>query len=220
MPTILIAGASRGIGLEFARVHAARGDTVIATCRDDAGAARIAEVAPKATVLRLDTTDPASIATLVAQLPPLDRAVINAGVFGPRSYSLATVETQEWLDVLNTNVVGPLRLATQLLDRVSGTIAFLSSRMGSIAQSGGGQPIYRASKAALNAGMKSIAVERAGLAPILLVLHPGWVKTEMGGAGADIDVATSVAGMVAVIDRAKPTDSGSFFNYTGEILPW
>jgi NAD(P)-dependent dehydrogenase (short-subunit alcohol dehydrogenase family) len=218
MATVLIIGASRGIGFEFARVHAARGDQVIATCRDDAAAERLNALGVR--VERLEVTDAAAAKAFADRMPTLDRVVVNAGVFGPRDATPATVDSATWLGVFEVNVVAPLRLAALLADKVTGSMAFLSSRMGSIAMSGGGSAIYRTSKAALNAGIKALQVERGAKQPILLALHPGWVRTDMGGAGADIDVAQSVAGMVAVIDSARSDASGGFFNYTGEVIPW
>ncbi|MDX2102091.1 MAG: SDR family NAD(P)-dependent oxidoreductase [Alphaproteobacteria bacterium] len=220
MARVVVIGASRGIGLEFARVLQARGDQVIATYRDDAGAARLQSEAPLADRRALDITDAEAALRFAQALGPVDRAIINAGVYGPRSYRLAEVSSAEWLTVLETNVVGPLRMAALLQAQVTEVMALLSSRMGSIGQSGGGQPIYRSSKAALNAGMRALALEQGSKPPVMLTLHPGWVRTDMGGAGADIDVATSVAGMVQVIDGAGPAHHGGFFNYTGEVIPW
>ncbi len=130
--------------------------------------------------------------------------------------------------VMRTNVLGPMWLTAALADRIAagadgrgGKIAYLSSRMGSIAaMSNAGSALYRASKAALNAVVKAVALELGPRGVVAFALHPGWVRTDMGGAGADIEAETSVAGMRSVIERAAARQSGGFFDYTGKEVPW
>ena len=130
--------------------------------------------------------------------------------------------------VMHTNALGPMWLSAALADRIAagggghgGKIAYLSSRMGSIAaMTNAGSALYRASKAALNAVAKAVALELAPRGVVVIALHPGWVRTDMGGAGADIEAEASVAGMRSVIERAGARESGRFFDYTGKEVPW
>ncbi|RTL20381.1 MAG: SDR family oxidoreductase [Burkholderiales bacterium] len=219
---VLIIGASRGLGLEFVRQYRAAGAAVVATARDDAGRARIAELGAKP--LTLDVAGAASVSGLAWQIDGerFDVVVINAGVFGPRAGALDAPTQDDFDTVMHTNVLGPMRLLPQLADALApgARLAILSSRMGSIglrASSSGW--LYRASKAAVNSVMKDASLALAGQA-IVISFHPGWVKTDMGGEGADIDAATSIAGMRTVLATLKPTDTGSFFNYDGQRLAW
>lgn len=220
MPTVLITGASRGIGREFARRYAADGWRVVATCREPSASDLGGAVYP------LDVEDPASVAALRAELEgePIDLLINNAGVFGPRGVTVGSIDFEAWDAVLRTNVLGAIRVAEAFAPNVAAsqrrTMAFLSSRMGSIADSGGGEYIYRSSKAALNMAVRSLSVDLSGKGVICLLFHPGWVRTDMGGPSAAIDAAASVAGMRAVIDRATTADTGRFFSYDGTDLPW
>lgn len=221
MPTVLITGASRGIGAEFASQYAADGWRVIATCRDPkrydgAGEAHA-----------LDVTDAASVAALGQAMEgeTIDLLINNAGIYGPRSLSFDALDYDAWEQVLRTNLMGPMRVAAALAEPVmisqQKKMVFISSKVGSIADnSSGGSYIYRSSKTALNMAVKSLSLDLSGKGVITLLLHPGWVQTDMGGASAPIDAVTSVAGMRAVIDRADVADTGRFFNYDGNELPW
>lgn len=220
MPTALITGANRGIGREFARQYEAGGWRVIATCRDPSKYDLEGEVYP------LDVTDPASVAALHDELngETIDLLINNAGIFGPRGVTLGKIDYEAWDEVLRTNVLGAVRVAETFAPNVAGSelgkMVFLSSRMGSIAESGGGEYIYRSSKAALNMAVRSLSVDLSGKGVICLLFHPGWVRTDMGGPSAAIEPPASVAGMRAVIDRATTADTGRFFNYDGTALPW
>jgi NAD(P)-dependent dehydrogenase (short-subunit alcohol dehydrogenase family) len=219
---VLIIGASRGLGLEFVRQYRAAGARVTATARSDAGLAEITGLG--ATPIKLDLLDAASASGLAWQIDgsQFDVVVINAGVYGP-NLSAPDTPTQDDFDaVMRTNVLGPMRVLPQLADSLAADarIAILSSKMGSIglrASSNGW--LYRASKAAVNSVMKDASLALAGKAT-LISFHPGWVRTDMGGTGADIDPATSIAGMRTVLASVKPGDSGSFFNYDGQRLAW
>lgn len=221
MPTVMITGASRGIGREFARQYEADGWSVIATCRDPSASDLAGEVH------QLDVTDPDSVAALKAALQgrKIDILINNAGFYGPRASAFGAIDYGAWEDVLRTNVLGPLRVVEAFAGMVESSdkkiLVFISSKMGSIAdnESGGGY-IYRSSKTALNMAVTSLSVDLSGRDIICLLFHPGWVKTEMGGASAPVDAATSVAGMRAVIDRAEAADNGRFFNYDGSHLSW
>lgn len=236
MPRVLITGASRGIGLEFARQYAEAGWEVIATCRHPETAADLKAVAdrhPRIAVRALDVADALGASEFARSLPegPLDLLVQNAGVYGPRTGGLAdaaSVPDLVFAETMTTNVLGPLRLSAQLKDALAiasgdgaGKIAFLSSRMGSI----GGMSttsgiVYRASKAALNVVVKAAAIELAPLGIAVVALHPGWVRTAMGGPGAEIDAITSVSGMRAVIDRLRVAETGRFVDFSGAAIPW
>jgi NAD(P)-dependent dehydrogenase (short-subunit alcohol dehydrogenase family) len=217
MPTVLITGANRGIGLEFAHQYAADGWTVIATTRNPEGARPLKELG--AEVLPLDAADPASIDALAGRLGDrtLDVAIANAGVL-PRG-----IDAVGWLNGFATNCIGPTLLAKALKDRIApgGKMIAITSKMGSIADNGsGGAVAYRATKAALNAAWRSLSIDWREDDIALAMLHPGWVQTDMGGAGAAIDPATSVSGMRKTIAGLTRDRSGSFLNYDGQELPW
>ena len=218
---VLVVGASRGIGLEFVRQYRADGATVTATARDDDGVARLVTLG--ATAIRLDVLDAASASGLARQIDgaAFDVAIVNAGVSGARGPGLAPAE-DDFDRVMRTNVLGPMRVIPQVVEAMapSGKVAVLSSLMGSIgARTAAGSTLYRASKAAANSVMKDASLTFAKRATSVS-LHPGWVRTDMGGTGADIDVETSVAGMRKVIANISARDNGSFFNYDGRAIAW
>ena len=222
MKHVLIIGASRGLGLEFVRQYREAGHRVVATARSDEGLEALRQLGAKP--LRLDVADVASCAGLAWQIDgeAFDRVVLNAGVFGQRSEGLATPTEALFDEVMHTNVLGPMRLLPQLAEALApgARLALVSSRMGSIALRENAHGwLYRASKAALNSVMKDASLVLQGRA-VCVSLHPGWVRTDMGGAGADIDAATSVAGMRALLDRLQTSDNGGFFNYDGQALAW
>ncbi len=222
MKHVLIIGASRGLGLEFVRQYREAGHRVVATARSDAGLEALQQLGAKP--LRLDVADVASNAGLAWQIDgeAFDRVVINAGVFGPRTDGLTAPSQAQFDEVMHTNVLGPMRLLPQLAEALApgARLALVSSSMGSIALRENARGwLYRASKAALNSVMKDTSIALQGRA-ICVSLHPGWVRTDMGGAGADIDAATSIAGMRALLEKLQPSDNGGFFNYDGQPLAW
>ena len=219
---ILVIGASRGIGLEFVRQYREAGDNVTASARDDAGLERLRALG--ATALRLDVAEVASAASLAWQIDGggFDVAIVNAGVNGPRTTGLAAPSEDDFDHVMRTNVLGPMRVVPQIVEALApgGKIAVLSSRMGSIgSRTSASSSLYRASKAAVNSIVKDASLAFAGRA-VCVAFHPGWVRTDMGGAGADIDVATSVAGMRKVIAGLSARDNGAFLTYDGQAIPW
>ena len=228
MPLALITGASRGLGLEFCRQYARDGWQVIGCCRHPEAAQELAELG--AETVQLDVTAARDVTALSKRLAgvAVDLFVCNAGVAGARTPVLSATTQRDFDVVMRTNVLGPLWLTAALADRVvagrdghGGKIAYLSSRMGSIAgMSHPGSAVYRASKAALNAIVRAVSLELGPRGVTAIALHPGWVRTDMGGSNADIDAATSVAGMRAVIERAGSRDNGRFFDHTGAELRW
>jgi len=221
--TILIAGANRGLGLEFARQYAADGEHVIATCRRPAEATELRRLGVR--IEPLDTSTASSIEALARRLDgeSIDVLICNAGVYGPRSDVLTDMPTEDFDLVMRTNVLGPLRLTLAFADdvaRARGVMAFLSSRMGSIGTMSSSSGIaYRASKAALNALVRAASIELGKRGVRVLALHPGWVRTDMGGPQATLTPEESVAGMKHVIAHAS-TLHGGFYDNTGAEIPW
>jgi NAD(P)-dependent dehydrogenase (short-subunit alcohol dehydrogenase family) len=227
MPTVLLTGANRGLGLEFARQYAARGWRVHACCRKPADAPDLAALAgPNLVVRALDVRDFEAVAGLAREIAdPIDVLLANAGIYGPEKTSLGRIDYAAWAEVFAVNTMAPLRLAECFVEHVARserkTIACVSSFMGSVGgNSGGRHYLYRSSKAALNAVVKSLAIDLRDRGVKAVTLHPGWVKTDMGGADADLEIPASVAGVVGVLERLRPEDSGKFLNYDGSELPW
>jgi len=154
----------------------------------------------------------------------IDVLINNAGIYGPRN-TAGKVPFDQWAGVFEVNAIAPLRVAQRFVEQVAASdrklIVNISSRMGSIAEnSGGGEYVYRSSKAALNMVAKSLSIDLAGRGITVVMFHPGWVQTDMGGKEAAITPQDSVAGMRAVIERLTPAENGKFFNYDGSELPW
>jgi NAD(P)-dependent dehydrogenase (short-subunit alcohol dehydrogenase family) len=223
MPTVLITGANRGLGLEFARQYAADGWRVIATSRSLEKAAALR--AQRAEVHPLDVADIAAVAALGRELQreAIDVLIANAGVAGPRGMTPEAIDAAGWAETFRVNTMAPLALAGAFAAQVARSeqrkMIAISSRLGSIAaNSEGGMYAYRSSKAALNAVWHSFALDHREL--IAAVLHPGWVRTDMGGKSAALGVEESVAGMRRVIAGLEKAASGGFFSYDGSPIPW
>lgn len=215
---VLVVGASRGIGLELVRQYRADGASVTGTARDEAGLERLRALG--ATALRLDLADGA--ARLPVDGQAFDVIVLNAGVYGPRTSGLQTPAEAEFDAVMHVNVLGAMRVLPQLEGALApgAKLAVISSRMGSMGlRAGASGWLYRASKAALNSVLKDASIVLAGRATCV-AFHPGWVRTDMGGAGADLDVAASVAGLRRTIAGLGPAHNGTFLNHDGSPLPW
>ena len=226
MPTVVITGANRGIGLEFARQYAADGWTVIATCRDLASPGGLADVAG-VELFALSVDDPASIKAFAGALKgrSIDLLINNAGIMGPdlAAQSRDGIDVEGWMLTMKVNALAPLLLAQALrpLLSVEAKVATVSSQLGSVTENeSGGMYAYRASKAAINMGNRSLAADWRDDGITCIVLHPGWVQTDMGGAKAPVTPPDSVAGMRRVIAAAGPSDSGAFFAYDGRRIPW
>jgi len=219
---VLIVGASRGIGLEFVRQYRAAGDTVTATARSEPGLGELKALGAKP--IALDVASAESVSRLAWQIDgtAFDIVVISAGVYGPRTASLQAPADADFDQVMHTNVLGPMRVVSQLTDALApgGKLAVISSRMGAIGpRTSSGGWLYRASKAAVNSVLKDASLTLAGRA-ICISFHPGWVKTDMGGDGADIEVGQSVSDMRRVIAGLTPADNGRFLNHDGAAIDW
>ena len=220
MPTLLITGANRGLGLEFARQYAADGWAVIATVRNPDRADDLRRVPGDIRIEQLDVADMDAIRAFAARIDePIDHLICNAGVMGKYS----EVDPDSWTYTLRVNVIAPTMLALALVDRIApgGKVVAITSKMGSIAdnESGGGI-IYRSSKAALNAVWRSLAIDWRGRDLAVAMLHPGWVQTDMGGAQAPTPPEESIAGLRHVIAGLTREQSGSFLDYQGNAIPW
>ena len=227
MPSVLITGANRGLGLEFTRQYAADGWRVFAACRDPAGARDLAAVEGDVSAETLGVDDGPQVAALANKLSgqPIDVLINNAGIYGPNDVIRDTVDYDAWGQVFRTNTMSPLAVSAAFAVHVAQSgqkkIITLSSIMGSIAENNSsGDFIYRSSKAAVNAVMKSLAGDLKSEGITVAVLHPGWVRTDMGGPDAAIEAPESVTGMRAVIAGLKESDSGRFLNYDGKEIPW
>jgi len=226
MPTALITGANRGLGLEFARVYLAEGWTVHAGCRHPTRADALRKLKGDLHIHPLDVDDPKDTKALTKSLgsEPIDLLINNAGIFGKRDVRLGALDYDEFQQVLKTNVVAPMRLAEALAENVAHSkqkkMAFVTSRMGSVTMNAGGQIAYRTSKSALNMAVSCLSLELKARGVTCLLLHPGWVKTDMGGPSAAIEIPESIAGMKKVIDKATHDDTGKFFDFQGQAIPW
>jgi len=229
MPSILITGANRGLGLEFARQYAEAGHRVFATARDPSAAKELASLAkekPNVSVHALEASDPASVASLARELKdePLDILLNNAGVMGPKHQSLGQLDAEGMLDTFAVNTVAPLMLVQAFLPNVEKSqkklLAAITSGMGSISDTGGGAYAYRASKAALNMTFKNLAVDLKSRGVIAVVINPGWVQTDMGGKSAPIKIGDSIAAMRKVFDKVALEDSGKFLDFKGGTWEW
>lgn len=217
MPTVLITGAARGLGLEFVKQYRAVGWDVIATARSEGGEL----AATGATIVTLDMTDFAAVAGLVLDRP-LDLLIANAGIAQPAEAKTAD-DAAGWLETFKINTIAPVLLAQALMPRLAeakGKAIAITSEMGSIAGSSTAWVPYRSSKAALNMAWHVLANEVRDTGVTLAVMHPGWVQTDMGGPGATIDAPTSVRGMAKVIDGLGIEETGGFFSYDGREIPW
>ena len=216
MSSVLITGANRGIGLEFARQYAADGWEVIVTARQSS-----AELdALKVRVEPVDLSDADAVAAFQVD-QPLDLFIANAGTSQPMETEGADT-ARAWQAMMMVNAIAPYQLGHALLPRMSenGKMIAISSGMGSIADNGGGWVPYRTSKAALNMAWNSLALEARPRGVACVLLSPGWVKTRMGGAGAEITPEESVSAMRALIERLTIDDSGRFLRRDGSPLAW
>lgn len=227
MQHVLVTGANRGLGLAFCRHYLAQGYQVTAACRDPDAAEELQALTGALNIVQLDLADAESIQRLSSEFAnsTLDILVNNAGVYGGSPQGLDDLESCPWLNTFLVNSVAPVLLTRALLPALqrsnSAKIAFLTSKMGSIGDNSSGRSyIYRSSKAALNAAIKSLAIDLAELNIPVIALHPGWVRTDMGGPNGLIDSKESIAGLSQVIDNLALEQSGCFVDYRGDSIPW
>ena len=230
MKTFFITGCNKGIGLGLVREVLSHGHRVIATCRKPSEATALnqllSEYSKHLSVVELDVVNDASIARLQSQcatLPAVDVLINSAGICKEYEKSISTLSMAATEEVFRANTMGPMHVVRSLLPALhkapAPVIVQISSTMGSIANNtSGGAYAYRMSKASLNMFNKTLAIELPQV--VCVVCHPGWVKTEMGGEDAQIDVQTSVSGLYKVISGLGIEDSGGFFDYQGNRLPW
>ena len=226
--TVFITGANRGIGLSLAELYLQQGAQVHATSRNLAESSELQALASNyrtLTLHQLDVTNYQQVAELASKLPAIDVLINNAGYYGPKGYGFGNTDIEEWRKVFEINTIAPLKLVESfyplLQQGKAKKIACISSKVGSMTEntSGGGY-IYRSSKAALNSVVKSLSNDLTDEGFTVLALHPGWVRTAMGGPNALIDTKTSAAGLAKVIEQSTQANSGQFINYDGTQLPW
>lgn len=222
--TALVVGASRGLGLGLVKQLSAEGWQVIATVREPQRASQLTAIAG-VRIEKLDMNDRVSLEALAQNLAgtSLDLLFINAGVSGPAHQSASQATTAEVADLFMTNAVAPIRLAERLVERVeptNGVLVFMTSALGSVGAHAGDLPLYSASKAALNSLTRSFVLALGKTSLTVLSMHPGWVRTDMGGEEAPLDVETSCRGMVQQVARARGTGGHRYIDYQGESIPW
>jgi NAD(P)-dependent dehydrogenase (short-subunit alcohol dehydrogenase family) len=227
---IVVTGANRGLGLGLATAYAGRGDDVWATAREPGGARELQALAKqfagRVHVHALDVRDDEQVRAFAAAVgdASVDLLINNAGIAGKWSTSLQTFDAEEALRCFDTNALGAIRVTRALLPNLRaarGKIINMTSLMGSLADNGSGRGYaYRMSKAALNMATRNIAHEAKGFGGIAVALHPGWVKTEMGGEGAPEEIVDAIARITKLIERLKPEDAGRFWHAKGNELPW
>ena len=232
MPSILITGSNRGLGLEWSRQYARLDWRVYATCRypDEADdLRRLTRRHPNVEPHRLDVTRPDEIGAVAEALQdqPIDILLNNAGVYLEKfkGNNLEDIDYAAWEETFRVNSLGAVRVTKALSGHVARSekrlVAAITSHMGSIAEiDSPGSYAYRSSKAALNAAMKGISLELQHHGVGVLLLHPGWVNTRMGGPNAPLSTEQSVNGMRALVDRFEMHQSGNFYRYDGSLIPW
>jgi len=233
MPTILITGANRGLGLGLVKAYLKNGWEVTATCRYPDKAEALQALKGPLDILPLEVTDHRAIDDLAKKLKgkPLDVLINNAGVLGSDSFekggagqTLGDIDYDGLRHTLEVNTIAPLKVTEALLPNLElgdqKKLVTITSRMGSLDEMGDGFVSYRTSKAALNAIMRNLSVGLKEKGIAVAVLHPGWVKTDMGSAAAPVTVAESVEGLIRQIDHLQLNDTGCWKDYTGETIPW
>ena len=227
MPTVLITGANRGLGLEFVRQYADNNWKVIATCRDPESAKDLYDIQGDKEILPLDVTDFEAIeqTSELLRSEKIDVLLNNAGVYDSDKNGLGKTNFDDWTKMLRINTIAPLKIVESFISQVVSSkrkvIVSISSLLGSLsANDTGGQYAYRSSKSALNSVNKSLSIDLARKGIISIVISPGWARTDMGGPNAAVDPIDSVSGIRRVINNLKPEDSGKFFNYDGSNIDW
>ena len=230
MTNILITGANRGLGLGFVKKYIEKNVHIMCTTRDISGSKELLAYKEKypdnIEIFELDLLKDNAAVTLAnfTKDKPIDILVNNAGV-GSSNQHFQAVSSNPWLEVLKVNLIAPLMITQAVIENVKKSSAkkiyFLSSQLGSIADNkSGGMYIYRSSKTGLNQVVKSLSIDLKAYGITVVSLHPGWVKTDMGGPNAPVSIDESVEGMIEVIETTDIKDTGKFLNYDGRKLPW
>ena len=228
---ILITGANRGLGFEFARQYAADGWRVFAACRNPATASELRRLAQdrggRLNVVAMDVTDAESVKNAATQLKDvaIDVLINSAGIAGVPGQKTGNVDYESWAHVFDVNTMGPLRVLESFSDHIAGSerrlVVTITSGMGSLADNtSGGSIAYRSSKAAVNMVMRSAAIDLAPRGITCVLVNPGWVRTDMGGPKAPLSPQESVTAMRRLIETFGPNQSGKFYNYDGREYPW
>mgnify|MGYP000337832518 FL=1 len=231
MGNALITGTNKGLGLGLTKKLLNKGYKVFATCRNITKAKELEELRKrfpeKLIILQVDVVEPNAGENISNFLngEPIDLFLNNAGVIGPGTQRFGGVTSPDWLEVLKVNLVAPLLISQSLIKNIDKGLEkkmfFLSSKVGSISDNtGGGMYIYRSSKTALNQVVKSLSIDLLSKGISVIALHPGWVRTDMGGPNALISIEESVNGMATVISKKSLDDTGKFFNFDGKEIPW
>jgi len=227
---VLITGANRGLGLEFVKQYAEDGASVYACCRDPGAATALRRISDEAggkvSLHGLDVADAKSVAALSESFgeEPIDILINNAGIYGPGQQSAADMDFEGWAKTFAINSMAPLRIAQafhrNLKNGHGKKLVTITSGMGSTPRHDGIYFAYRSSKAAVNNVMHGLSLVWKNDGIVVALIHPGWVKTDMGGANADLEPHESIAGMKQVIAKLTAADSGKFLDYSGKELPW
>jgi len=230
MNNILITGSNRGIGLELVTQYAEDNWRVYACCRSPEEATALQELAnlnKNISIHSLDVADPQRILNLANELKDISIDILfnNAGIYGPYDADFGNTNQKQWLECFNINTISPMKITEAFVTHVANsqlkTIATMSSKMGSMADNGsGGSYLYRSSKAALNAVMTSAAIDLKPKGIKVAIMHPGWVKTDMGGPNAEISTTECVKQLKNILSKLTLEKSGSFFEIDGSIIPW
>jgi NAD(P)-dependent dehydrogenase (short-subunit alcohol dehydrogenase family) len=230
MPTLLITGANRGVGLALTQQYLEEGWQVFATCRDPENAGELSRLAADSdslTIIPLEVTNSADIESLVRKLDgsPIDILINNAGVYGQSNSYFGNTNTELWLEALKINTIAPMKIMEALVENVAASekriIASMSSKMGSMDDNGsGGSYVYRSTKAALNAVMVSAAHDLKSKGITAVILHPGWVRTDMGGPNGEISTAESATNLRKILANLSIENGGDFYDIDGSIIPW
>lgn len=232
MPSVLVTGANRGLGLEFAKQYTADGWRVFACCRAPGKAKALNDLAASSSgrlsVHALDVSHRGSVSSLAEALAgeTIDILLNNAGVYGDENHDdFGKIDYEKWGTTFSVNVMGAMRMTEAFLENVSRsekkTIVCVSSKMGSMADNtSGGSYLYRSSKAALNAVVKSLSLDLKDRGIVVVALHPGWVQTDMGGEHAPTRPEESIRGMGEVLEGLQVKDTGRFLSYDGSEVPW
>ena len=228
MSTVLITGANRGLGYEFVKQYSENGFEVLACCRNKNNAKELKELAEtsnKIKVYELDVGNVKEIKNLSQQLQneKIDVLINNAGIY--RSSTVGNINYDEWIESFKVNTIAPYQIVENFLNQIQNSdlkkVVSITSKMGSIDDNNsGGSYIYRSSKTALNSMMRSLTHDLKNQGIATLTLHPGWVRTDMGGPGGWIDSFESVQGMIKQIDKLTIDDSGKYLDYAGKSINW